>query len=96
MKFRLLNKLFANLFGYFWLTCPNCGKYFGGHEINFSPFGKVKLVKSSDGYYHSMCVCPDCEKDTSFKGDFGKTPWDEEASKRITASSSDFAEGEWL
>lgn len=30
---RLLHKLYAHLFGYFWLSCPICGKMFGGHEI---------------------------------------------------------------
>lgn len=30
---RLLNKIFAFMFGYFWLPCPICGRMFGGHEI---------------------------------------------------------------
>ena len=29
---RLLHKLYANFFGYFWLPCPLCGEMFGGHE----------------------------------------------------------------
>ena len=29
---RLLHRLYAKLFGYFWLPCPICGEYFGGHE----------------------------------------------------------------
>lgn len=29
---RLLHKLYAFIFGYFWLPCPKCGRYFGGHE----------------------------------------------------------------
>lgn len=29
---RWLNKIYAWFFGYFWLPCPICGKYFGGHE----------------------------------------------------------------
>lgn len=32
MRFRTLNKLYAKTFGYFWLPCPNCGQYCGGHE----------------------------------------------------------------
>ncbi len=29
---RLAEHLYANLNGYFWLPCPRCGRYFGGHE----------------------------------------------------------------
>ena len=29
---RFLNRIYAALFGYFWLPCPICGEYFGGHE----------------------------------------------------------------
>ena len=29
---RLLHRLYARFFGYFWLPCPACGKMFGGHE----------------------------------------------------------------
>lgn len=29
---RWFNKLYADVFGYFWLPCPRCGRYFGGHE----------------------------------------------------------------
>jgi hypothetical protein len=35
MKYRLLNKLYAHLFGYFWLPCPQCGQFFGGHEWRY-------------------------------------------------------------
>ena len=31
-RFRFLNKIYANIAGYFWLPCPICGEYFGGHE----------------------------------------------------------------
>jgi len=29
---RRIAKLYANLFGFFWLPCPLCGQMFGGHE----------------------------------------------------------------
>lgn len=29
---RWLSKIYAAVCGYFWLPCPICGKYFGGHE----------------------------------------------------------------
>lgn len=32
-RFRTLNRIYAFLFGYFWLPCPICGKNFGGHEL---------------------------------------------------------------
>lgn len=31
-RVRLLAKLRAYTGGYFWLPCPKCGEYFGGHE----------------------------------------------------------------
>jgi hypothetical protein len=35
-RFRILNYLYAHLFGYFWLPCPICGNKFGGHEWTHS------------------------------------------------------------
>lgn len=29
---RIAHKIYARMFGYFWLPCPVCGKHFGGHE----------------------------------------------------------------
>ena len=29
---RFLHHCYASLFGYFWLPCPLCDEYFGGHE----------------------------------------------------------------
>lgn len=29
---RLFHRLYALIFGYFWLPCPVCRRYFGGHE----------------------------------------------------------------
>jgi len=51
---RLLHKLYAKIFGYFWLPCPVCGKMFGGHEIK-SIFTAALI--DEDGCAHS--VCPD-------------------------------------
>jgi len=45
MRFRLFNKLYAKLFGYFWLPCPICGRMFGGHEVNDDCI-KYALVES--------------------------------------------------
>lgn len=51
---RYLNKIYANKFGYFWLSCPRCGKMFGGHEV-----GKDALHRTI--YSGSVC-CKFCEK----------------------------------
>ena len=29
---RFFHKIYAFVFGYFWLPCPICRRYFGGHE----------------------------------------------------------------
>lgn len=49
---RFLHRLYAFFFGYFWLPCPVCGKYFGGHEIH-PGFGKAVLSKP--GLFKSTC-----------------------------------------
>ena len=73
MRFRMLNKLYANLFGYFWLPCAYCGQMMGGHEWHgYEPSGwngsgicrdcsdtvRARLVRAGeDGLY-----CMDCER----------------------------------
>lgn len=56
-RFRWLNEWYAYLFGYFWLPCPLCGKYFGGHERGNSQYASIPTNKpgSREG------VCPECE-----------------------------------
>lgn len=50
---RLFHKVYAWFYGYFWLSCPSCGRKFGGHEVVEG--NRVKPVGS--GYF---CVCPKC------------------------------------
>ena len=50
MKF--LKRLYAWVFGYFWLPCPVCKKMFGGFETS-----NVGLWESP-GY--GKCVCKNC------------------------------------
>lgn len=52
---RWLNKLYANLNGYFWLPCPLCGKMFGGHESSG--------VGLSTNPHSGELVCSDCEEE---------------------------------
>lgn len=49
---RWVNKLYANLNGYFWLPC-DCGRYFGGHEW-FS--GNTVMDDEHGGHG----ICPKC------------------------------------
>lgn len=64
MRFRLLNKIYANIMGYFWLPCPLCGQYFGGHEWKYGEYHSIPSKKK--GIYTG--ICPDCgfkrEKET--------------------------------
>lgn len=48
---RFLNKIWAFIFGYFWLPCPLCGNKFGGHEC-----WESLMVSYSEG----VGVCPKC------------------------------------
>lgn len=43
------NELYAHLFGYFWISCPICGDYYGGHEWN----GGTLSITHCTG----KCVC---------------------------------------
>jgi len=56
MKMRWLNKLYALFCGYFWLPCPLCGSYFGGHEAT----GKGIMIS----WDRSEGICPDCIDET--------------------------------
>ncbi|MFA5307692.1 MAG: hypothetical protein WC365_09645 [Candidatus Babeliales bacterium] len=49
---RTLNKIYANLFGYFWLPCPICEEMFGGHEFSSSILMKTETS--------GECVCKNC------------------------------------
>lgn len=53
-KPRWLQHLWANLRGYFWLPCPICRKYFGGHEI-----ADIGLYIGGGS---GQCVCRNCEE----------------------------------
>jgi hypothetical protein len=32
---RIIHRIYAGTFGYFWLPCPICGENFGGHETRW-------------------------------------------------------------
>lgn len=61
---RIFNKIYAWLFGYFWLPCPVCKKMFGGHEIaNVMTAG----VLAEDGRAYAVCRNRDCNKKATIK-----------------------------
>lgn len=45
---RFLNRVYAFVFGYFWLTCPICKEYFGGHESGRYGYKTRIVCKSID------------------------------------------------
>lgn len=52
---RFLHKLYAKFFGYFWLPCPLCGRYFGGHEWKYT-----FMLNLGEG--KGICNNPECIK----------------------------------
>ncbi len=51
-KIRWLSHFYAKITGYFWLACPICGYYFGGHECT----GDYLMT----GLHTGKAVCSDC------------------------------------
>lgn len=49
---RRLHRLYAWLFGYFWLPCPICGRMFGGHET-----GDMSLAYREDRTLVTRVCC---------------------------------------
>jgi hypothetical protein len=60
MRMRTLNKLYAAVAGYFWVACPLCNQYFGGHEWR-GIHGHSSTVRNSSGVSESG-ICPDCTR----------------------------------
>jgi len=61
---RYFNKLYANINGYFWLPCPVCGEYMGGHEWKLG--GSIP-IKHDKGYYLGDGICDNCERKLNTK-----------------------------
>lgn len=56
---RVVNRAFAAVTGYFWLPCPLCKQYFGGHQwrdIN----GQSSVIENGEG--SGTAICPDCTR----------------------------------
>lgn len=46
---RLLNRAYAFVFGYFWLPCPLCGFYYGGHEWEMGSWVVLRWYEPGHG-----------------------------------------------
>lgn len=53
---RWLHESWANFAGYFWLPCPLCGEYFGGHEWKVGSPNHSIMTSWNTG----SGVCPNC------------------------------------
>ena len=49
---RSLNRIYAVANGYFWLPCPLCGEYYGGHEVGSIAVG---VATGEPGIRHLVC-----------------------------------------
>lgn len=57
---RLLHKIYAWFFGYFWLPCPVCGKEFGGHEVANK---HTSALVCENGHAYGVCPNPKCSEE---------------------------------
>lgn len=57
---RLFHRIYAFVFGYFWLPCPICGNYFGGHECGGT------LMQN---FHSGKAVCRNCTKEADRHND---------------------------
>lgn len=58
----MLHRLYAWMFGYFWLPCPVCGRMFGGHEIAHR---FTAALLGEDGRSCIVCPDPQCSHDAA-------------------------------
>jgi len=51
---RWINRIYARVFGYFWIPCPICGRDFGGHECGKGTLidpASSTVVVTDDGWF---------------------------------------------
>lgn len=54
---RWMHKIYAKSMGYYWLPCPLCGKYVGGHEFDFSKNGAL-IIEPGEAW----TTCSGCKE----------------------------------
>lgn len=58
LRNRRLNERYARFHGYFWLTCPSCGEFFGGHEWHDVAGHRSDIPTGEAGTGRGICpVC---------------------------------------
>jgi hypothetical protein len=68
---RWMHRAYARLGGYFWLPCPLCGQYSGGHEWRDRD-GKSSTIQDPETAWNpnrsaGLGICPACTR--AGKGD---------------------------
>ncbi len=58
---RWSHRLWAKALGYFWLPCPLCRRYSGGHEWR-DIGGKSSAIPDWDGSTNQVGICPACTR----------------------------------
>jgi hypothetical protein len=57
---RSWHEWYAHAYGWFWLPCPLCAEYFGGHEWVHGPGIVSSIPAPEDGPGVSVGICPAC------------------------------------
>lgn len=52
LRHRTFNRFWAHFRGYFWIPCPRCNQFFGGHE---------RPKKRKYYYGGGKILCPQCD-----------------------------------
>ncbi len=55
---KLLHKFYASIFRYFWLPCPSCKQYFGGHQAYKT--NHINYIPKNNSGFESSLICPRC------------------------------------
>lgn len=55
-ELRWANEIWAHIKGYFWHPCPQCGRFFGGHEMGWDSCAYVDDLEQGG----SFGICPWC------------------------------------
>ena len=73
---KVVHRLYARLFGYFWAPCPLCGKHFGGHQwkdrrgmtASIRVLGRAMVTTENGALVQQLsapmlkAICPKCTK----------------------------------
>lgn len=57
---RFLHHFYAWLFGYFWIPCPVCQDFFGGHEVKNGGTLLIPHTGNRHAPPNGLATCPRC------------------------------------